>query len=399
MTAPGHTPLTALTSNTPEIVDAHCHGIAAMDLSNEQFAMWCTESSQPAAPGTSYFDSPLGLAIRRWCPPVLGLAKHSAMDEYIARRAALGPATVNKLMLRSARLSALLVDTGYGEQLSSPAELGRAAEAAAFEIVRIESLAEAVARKSPAESFVPAVRDAFANFGGNVVAFKSILAYRHGFDIVAEPPDREIVTGHVRAWQQQPGALMPLRDPVILRFLIWEALTCAPHPSGVVRPLQLHVGYGDADLELQQSNPLLLTRLIRRAQSVQAAPLVLLHCYPFHREAAYLASVYPNVYYDIGLISSHTGSSIKTVMRESLELAPFGKLHYSSDGCALAELFYVSVRGFTSALDMALGKWAADGDATVDDVVAIKRKILGGNARALYPGLCGSPSLPSRPAD
>ena len=388
MTAPRRACPPTLASTPPDIVDAHCHGITAEDLSCEQFAMWCTESSEPAAAGTSYLDSPLGLAIRRWCPPVLGLAPHAPMDEYLARRTALGAATVNRRLLRSARLSAVLVDTGYGGQLSPPAELGRAADAAAFHIVRVESLAEAVARKTPAEGFVPAVRDAFAGLGDEVVAFKSILAYRHGFGIAADPPDPAMVTGHVRAWQhRQLGVLAPVRDPVILRFLIWEALTCAPRPSGGVRPLQLHVGYGDADLELQQANPLLLTGLIRLAQRARAAPLVLLHCYPFHREAAYLASVYPNVYYDIGLISSHAGASMSTVMRESLEVAPFGKLHYSSDGCALAEHFYVSARGFTGALNVTLGRWRADGDASASDVAAIARKILAENARALYPGL------------
>jgi len=74
-------------------------------------------------------------------------------------------------------------------------------------------------------------------------------------------------------------------DPVVLRFLIWTALSRKPL-RGMRRPLQLHTGFGDTDLDLHRANPIQLTAMIREAYRRDGAPIVLLHCYPYHREAA-----------------------------------------------------------------------------------------------------------------
>jgi hypothetical protein len=37
-----------------DLVDAHCHSVNVSDLDDADFAMLCTESSLPPAPGTSY---------------------------------------------------------------------------------------------------------------------------------------------------------------------------------------------------------------------------------------------------------------------------------------------------------------------------------------------------------
>ena len=44
----------------------------ARDLDRPAFELACGEADRPAPPGVSYLDSQLGLAIRRWCPPVCG---------------------------------------------------------------------------------------------------------------------------------------------------------------------------------------------------------------------------------------------------------------------------------------------------------------------------------------
>ncbi len=63
------------------------------------------------------------------------------------------------------------------------------------------------------------------------------------------------------------------------------------------------------------------------------------HCYPYHSQAAYLANVMPHVYLDIGLAIPHVGQRAAAVLAETLELAPFHKLLYSSDAYGLAELY------------------------------------------------------------
>jgi predicted TIM-barrel fold metal-dependent hydrolase len=80
----------------------------------------------------------------------------------------------------------------------------------------------------------------------------------------------------------------------------------------------------------------------------------LLHCYPYHRQAAYLASVFPHVYMDVGLAIPHVGQRAATVFMEALELAPFHKLLFSSDAYGLAELYLVAATAFRAALAEAL---------------------------------------------
>jgi uncharacterized protein len=50
------------------------------------------------------------------------------------------------------------------------------------------------------------------------------------------------------------------------------------------------------------------------------APFVLLHCYPFVREAGWLANVYGNVFFDHSLTIPHVSRPAEMV-RQALELA------------------------------------------------------------------------------
>ena len=102
------------------------------------------------------FDSPLGLAIRRWCAPCSTSNRDVAPEEYVARRTALGEAEVTRRMLRRNGVEHYLVETGYAEGVLGPAEMAAAANADASEIVRLESVFETLAAEVGAAA---AVRD------------------------------------------------------------------------------------------------------------------------------------------------------------------------------------------------------------------------------------------------
>src|SRR4051812_96805 len=95
------------------LVDHHCHGLVTGDLDRAGFERLISESFDPPPAGTTQFDSPFGLAVRRWCAPVLDLEAFASPDEYIARRAELGADEVARRFLVEAGLGALLIDTGY----------------------------------------------------------------------------------------------------------------------------------------------------------------------------------------------------------------------------------------------------------------------------------------------
>ena len=368
------------------LLDAHCHGVVTDDLTDAEFETLSSESRIPARPGWSPLEAPVGLAIRRWCAPALDLPEHAPIAEYLRRRRDLESAEVNRRLIRAAGVQAMLVDTGFGDDLAAPHDLATLAEAPAYEVLRLETLAESVPadslRDNAAAEFPGRFDTALDDAGPDVVAFKSILAYRFGFDIAAAPPSTDDVVTAVGRWQRTGAAR--LTDPVLLRFLVWTALSRKPF-RGKRRPLQLHTGFGDTDLDLQRANPILLTGLIREAQRRDGAPIVLLHCYPYHREAAYLAAVYPNVHLDIGLGVSHLGPSAGTLVREAMELAPFGKLHYSSDAYGLAEFFLIGAMGFRVGLDAVLGDWVSSGAVAQADARTIAAQVLGGTSQRLYP--------------
>ncbi|HEY9482058.1 MAG TPA: hypothetical protein VIR00_03790, partial [Micromonosporaceae bacterium] len=91
------------------LVDAHCHPVTVEPLSDMAFALWCTES---AYADESTLDSQLGYAIRRWCAPELGLPAHVAVHDYLAARRDIGSDEAARRLMRAARLTSMLVDTG-----------------------------------------------------------------------------------------------------------------------------------------------------------------------------------------------------------------------------------------------------------------------------------------------
>ena len=125
------------------LVDHHVHPALATELSHGELEELITESDRPVPPGTTRFDSQLGIAIRRWCCPVLGLPASAPAQAYVDRRRELGAARVTRRLLRAAGVSQLLIDTGYlRDGMLGLAAMAEAAAAGVAEVVRLESVAE-----------------------------------------------------------------------------------------------------------------------------------------------------------------------------------------------------------------------------------------------------------------
>ena len=99
------------------LVDAHCHLLLAEPVDAAEFERCCTEADRPRPEGVSTWDTAAGLAIRRWCGPVLGLDPFPTPAAYLARRRELGVDEVTSRLLRASGLSDLLVDTGLPVQV------------------------------------------------------------------------------------------------------------------------------------------------------------------------------------------------------------------------------------------------------------------------------------------
>ncbi|RDI62851.1 amidohydrolase family protein [Nocardia pseudobrasiliensis] len=363
-----------------ELIDAHCHGIVAADPDRSQFEAMLGEGRRGS------FGSALGLALRRWCAPLLDLPAHAEPERYLARRAELGWREVSARLLRAAGVSRWLVDTGYG---FAPAFVDLCGGPVG-EIVRIESVAErVVAEYGLTATVFDEIERALRESARSAVGLKSVAAYRCGLDFPGHgiPPSTSALSG------------TRLTDPRMLSWLVGLAARISAE-SGL--PLQFHTGFGDTDLRLHRADPLLLTDFLRATED-SGATVVLLHCWPYHRNAAYLANVFSHVYLDLGLTIPHVGQRASAILAEALELAPFDRLCYSSDGCGLAELHYLGARLWRRGLGRVLDEWIADDAITTADADALIAAVAAGNAARLYPAATprpgagpNSPPLPLR---
>jgi predicted TIM-barrel fold metal-dependent hydrolase len=390
--------LLAIVAEQP-LVDHHCHGVLYRDADEATLESLLSEGT--SFPGGSTFDSQAGFAFRRLCPPILGLPAQAEPGDYAVRRAELGATEVSKRFLQAAGLSALCVDTGFTpEPLTSPAELGGLAGATAHEIVRLEQVAEDVAAAgASAVGFADAVRSELAARTANAVGTKSIAAYRTGLDLApARPADAEVAAaaggwlagagdrdgasraagpaGSAGSVGSGPPRPLRLAHETLQRFLIWCGVDLR-------LPVQFHVGYGDSDVDLHRCNPLLLTPLLREIQPT-GVPVMLLHNYPYHREAGYLALVFPHVYVDAGLATHNLGTRSPALLAEALELAPFGKFLYSSDAFGLPELYYLGAVLFRRALSEFFRSGLDEGLYSERTVARLTRMFCADNAKRAY---------------
>lgn len=369
------------------LIDHHVHGVVTADLDRAGFEQLLTESPARPPAGTTVFDTQLGFAVRRWCAPVLDLEPHASPDEYLRRRAELGTAEVSRRLLTAAGVSAWLVDTGYqGDLLTTPQQLAALSLTPALPVVRLEAVAERVLRSGQAAAdFADAFGAALAaeTKEAGAAAYKSIAAYRYGLDFdPARPGPAEVTAAAGRAMQDlADDQAARLRDEILLRHLIWTAVD-----SGL--PLQFHVGFGDPDVRLHRANPSLLHDFLLATQpggrGSSTAAIMLLHCYPYHREAGYLASVFPHVYMDVGAILNHVGARSAAVLAESLELTPFPKMLFSSDAFGLPELHFLGALGFRRDFARVTGQFVADGAWSAADAARVGQLIGSANAARVY---------------
>jgi predicted TIM-barrel fold metal-dependent hydrolase len=363
------------------LVDHHCHTVVGVDLERPAFELLLTEGTRPAPAGTSHVDSPLGLAVRRWCAPVLDLEPGADADVYLERRAAVGAGEANRRLLTAAGLDALLVDTGHHPPAAVPVdELATLSGGVVHEIVRIERVAEEVLAQHPSpHGFADAFERRLRERAAGAVGLKSIVAYRGGFSLPPSPSPHALASA-VDGVQARDGGVR-IDDPTVVRHGLDVAGDVA---AELGLPVQFHTGFGDDDLQLDRADPLLLTPLLRQYGD-RGVMVVLLHCYPYHRQAGYLAAVFGHVHFDVGLALPYLGAGGRRLLAEALELAPFAKQLYSSDAFGLAELYLVAAALFRRGLRAILEGWVTVGDCTAADADRIYAGIAAGNARRIYP--------------
>ena len=253
---------------------------------------------------------------------------------------------------------------------------------AVHEVFRIETCAQSlVARGLPYEEFLGAFRAALSAAASQAVALKSIIAYRSGLAVRRwEAADAARAYSDVVARVEAGGSARLTEKPLL--DTLFEIALGVCRESG--RPLQVHSGFGDPDVDLLYANPLWLRPILEDERWADVR-IVLLHMsYPYFREAAFMAAVWPQVYVDLSLALPFLGPAAALPLVEMLALAPASKLMYGSDVSALPELYALSADWGRAALGEALG-WLVDRDGlTESEALEVARQVLSESAAALY---------------
>ncbi len=353
------------------LVDHHVHGCWLTAPDRAKFENGLNEANvAPLADFDSAFDTQLGFAVRAHCAPLLGLPRHAAADAYFDRRSQHTESDLAQMFLSDAKVSDWLVDSGFARGVADLDALRGLSVGDVHEIVRLESVAEEAIQT--ADDYATAFTRLLHERAMTAVGTKSILAYRGGFDgDLSEPAPAEVAEAASR-WRDSGEPR--ITDRVLLRFGLYRALRLG-------KPLQFHVGFGDRDCDLHRTNPLHLLDFLRNSGDT---PIMLLHCYPYEREAGYLAQAFNNVYLDGGLSINYLGARSAAFIGRLLEMAPFRKILYSSDGFGPAELHCLGARLWRNGIQAVLQEFVDADEWSERDAVRVADLIAQGNARRVY---------------
>lgn len=360
-------------------VDHHCHPLLRWPLALEAADLRAcfTESRDPAqlehVPQTAVYRTALRrLALAFGCQPsepsILTLRRMSEPGQY------------TRELIQRSLTGLLLLDFGYAPPgTMTLAEHRQALPVPQREVVRLETLAEGlIERCRRVDTWLDAVRTELeAAVRQGAVGVKTIAAYRASLRLAPQAPaaTRDAYDRLRRSPRPRLAG-----DELCHPLLMVAAEECAR--LGV--PLQVHCGIGDADEDLGQASPLGLRPLLLDGR-FDGLRLVLLHCYPYHREAAYLCSLHGGVFMDLSLAIPLAAADGARALAEALGMCPWSKLLYASDASRLPELYFIAAHLHREALAVAFSDLVGRGVLDLEEAVEAGRQVLGGNARRIYP--------------
>ena len=355
-------------------------------LTVEEFRRPFTESPIEET-WTRHLSSQIGYRwMLRELAGLLGIDPDEA--EIVKRRASYSALDYHRLLAEHANLGECYADDLFAAGKSYDVEVwsrflgGRKVH----RVLRIETFVEQGYETCPTldDALHRLVQEIEASPERGVVSLKSIAGYRSGLEFEA-PSSRQRVVAR-RIYRRLRDAALDggsgrIADKALVDTLVWTALEAA---IPLKLPMQFHVAIGDNDIVLGQNDPSLMRALFEH-EPFRDVPLVLLHCYPYHRHAGYLASIYPNVYVDLGLTIPIVGPGAVRIIEEALELTPVSQLLASTDGHMTPEFQWFGVYVWRWAIQRVIGNYVGAGALAANEAEWLATAVLNGNARRIYP--------------
>ena len=328
------------------VVDNHCHPILFdQTMDSLRFRGCFTESSSPVFAEEHIQHTVYYLWMLRQMALFYGCANME--DAILAERNTLDTVSLAERLFRAANIDTLVLDTGYPlpETCLSPEQMGQAGHCRTVKLLRLEVLMQQlVVAYSDFDELVARFDMELSDVRGHGYAgFKSIAAYRGGLQIRERSKDEAAASFDEARLAIRSNKLRITQKP-LMDYLLYRAFR---HAAEQGLPIQFHTGYGDSDTDLRLGNPLHLRDLLERSD-FHPMKVVLLHeSYPYTQPGAYLAAIYPHVYFDLSYTIPFVDRlDMLAFTRQALSVAPASKLMYSSDGTNIPEMHWAAaIRG------------------------------------------------------
>jgi len=329
--------------------------------------------------------TPLALTMRRRLAEHLG-CEPTKEGVAATRRDALAadPPAYNRRLWEAANVAGLIYDEGYPQPTIAMDEFAADSGARLYRVARIEPFIvdlreQAGSFRELEEAFEAELENAAAD--PELVAFKSVIAYRTGLD-VEDPPlehcERSFERWRADGWTETRLHAKPVRDRLLRR-----TLALAKRHD---RPLHVHCGGGDPAIVLAHARPQDLFPLLAEHAD---QPVVLIHSgWPWLEEGAYVASILPHVYLDVSITMPWASLAVDQKLEVLLGVAPPVKVLYGSDEASEPEVIWLSAQVGREALGRVLGTGVERGWLTRREAIAVGEGVLAGNARRLH-GIAG----------
>lgn len=198
-----------------------------------------------------------------------------------------------------------------------------------------------------------------------VVGLKHFQAYNRTLT-VTEPTKEQVENSFSQL--SDPSAALPAQD-----FMLRRILEQADQRAMV---FQIHTGMAHLD----DSDPVRLEPLLSRYPHIR---FVLLHCFPFVEKAAYLASVYPNVYVDTSWLVLQGEATLESALKTYLGIVPYGRILLSTDSTNLEEM-YGAVKLTRRVLNTVLNEQLENGAINEEQCRRYAEALLYDNNKNLY---------------
>lgn len=329
------------------VVDNHCHPmLLQQNMDALQFRSYFSEATHASFALKHVPNSVYYLWLLRQLANIYGTGR--AEDAIIAARNSQDSESLLRSLIQSANIDTLILDVGHPspDECYTPEQTSSIGRCRTAKMLRLELLMQRLIVEyadfdEVVERFSAEVEHSRKN---GYCALKSIVAYRTGLRIAEWTKDQAVrAFGEARAEAVEKGQLRIAHKP-LLDYLLHVAFAIAAERG---LPIQFHTGYGDGDLDMRLANPLHLRDVLERPD-YQAMQIILLHeSYPYCQSGAYLAAIYPHVYFDLSYTIPFIDKlEMLAFTRQALSIAPASKLLYSSDGIYVPEMHWAgAIRG------------------------------------------------------